>query len=147
MQEELMNIIVRHTRGAADEQDKCKLVEWLEESEENRRFYSLFMANCSLHETIASPSLYSDTESMIARLDARIDAAESQRRERMPLRLAGWAVAAVIAAVVSVFVFRGTGISRTAPVPTPTSSSSHGMINTDFSGTKRLRFFIQTSSM
>lgn len=112
-----MNIIVRHTRGAADEQDKRKLVEWLEESEENRRFYSLFMANCSLHETIASPSLYSDTESMIARLDARIDAAESQRRERMPLRLAGWAVAAVIAAVVSVFVFRGTGISRTAPVP------------------------------
>ena len=93
-----MNIIVRHTRGAADEQDKRKLVEWLEESEENRRFYSLFMANCSLHETIASPSLYSDTESM-------------------PLRLAGWAVAAVIAAVVSVFVFRGTGISRTAPVP------------------------------
>ncbi len=117
MQEELMNIIVRHTRGAADEQDKRKLVEWLEESEENRRFYSLFMANCSLHETIASPSLYSDTESMIARLDARIDAAESQRCERMPLRLAGWAVAAVIAAVVSVFVFRGTGISRTAPVP------------------------------
>ena len=112
-----MNIIVRHTRGAADEQDKRKLVEWLEESEENRRFYSLFMANCSLHETIASPSLYSDTESMIARLDARIDAAESQCRERMPLRLAGWAVAAVIAAVVSVFVFRGTGISRTAPVP------------------------------
>ena len=117
MQEELMNIIVRHTRGAADEQDKRKLVEWLEESEENRRFYSLFMANCSLHETIASPSLYSDTESMIARLDARIDAAESQRREHMPLRLAGWAVAAVIVAVVSVFVFRGTGISRTAPVP------------------------------
>lgn len=112
-----MNIIVRHSRGAADEQDKRKLVEWLEESEENRRFYSLFMANCSLHETIASPSLYSDTESMIARLDARIDAAESQRRERMPLRLAGWAVAAVIAAVVSVFVFRGTGISRTAPAP------------------------------
>lgn len=112
-----MNIIVRHTRGAADEQDKRKLVEWLEESEENRRFYSLFMANCSLHETIASPSLYSDTESMIARLDARIDAAESQHRERMPLRLAGWAVAAVIVAVVSVFVFRGTGINRTAPVP------------------------------
>lgn len=117
MQEEIMNIIVRHTRGAADEQDKRKLVEWLEESEENRRFYSLFMANCSLHETIASPSLYSDTESMIARLDARIDAAESQRRERMPLRLAGWAVAAVIVAVVSVFVFRGTGISRAVPVP------------------------------
>ena len=31
MQEELMNIIVRHTRGAADEQDKRKLVEWLVE--------------------------------------------------------------------------------------------------------------------
>lgn len=117
MQEEMMNIIVRHSRGAADEQDKRKLVEWLEESEENRRFYSLFMANCSLHETIASPSLYSDTESMMTRLGARIDAAESLRREHMPLRFAVWAVAAVLVVALSVFVFRGIDAGRTTPVP------------------------------
>ena len=123
MQEEIMNIIVRHSRGAANDQDKRKLVKWLEESDENRRFYSLFMANCSLHETIASPSLYSDTESMIARLGARIDASEFQRRGRMPFKYAGWALAAVCAVVLSVFVFRGIGTEKTIPVPMEQASN------------------------
>ena len=97
MQEEILNIIVRLSRGAGGDDDKARLLEWLEESEENRRFYSLFMATCSLHDTIASPSLYKDTESMIARLDARIDASESQRRWRLPLRSMGWVLASVAA--------------------------------------------------
>ena len=117
MQEEIMDIIVRHSRNAVNESDRRKLVEWLEESEENRRFYSLFMANCSLHDTIASPSLYNDTESMLARLGVRIDAAESQHRTYAPLRAVGWALAAVVAVVVSVLVFRGASFSEPAQVP------------------------------
>ena len=123
MQEEILNIIVRLSRGAGGDDDKARLLEWLEESEENRRFYSLFMANCSLHDTIASPSLYKDTESMIARLDARIDASESQRRWRLPLRSMGWVLASVAAVVLSFLVYRGVTADRTVPVPMETASN------------------------
>ena len=117
MQEELLDILVRHSRNAASPDDKKTLLNWLEESEENRRFFSLFMANCSLHDTISSPTLYNDTESMIARLGARIDASEAQRRARMPFRAIGWAMAAVAAVVVAVFVFRGVAADKTVPIP------------------------------
>ena len=61
--------------------------------------------------------MYNDTESMIARLGARIDASEAQRRARMPFRAIGWAMAAVAAVVVAVFVFRGVAADKTVPIP------------------------------
>ena len=107
MQDEIVDTIIKHIHHRADEGDKERLLEWLGRSRENKRFYSLFMANYSLHETISSDSLEHDRESMIARLNARIDAA-APRRARPA---AGWfaAFAAVAAAVALVFFVAGRG--------------------------------------
>ncbi|MBO6168886.1 MAG: FecR family protein [Bacteroidales bacterium] len=107
MQDEILGIILKNIRHCATEEEKAALLRWLENSEENRRFYSLFLANYSLHETISSEDLGRNSESMIARLNARIDAAESRRRRTLPRRSFLYAFAALAALVIGFFAVRG----------------------------------------
>ena len=123
MQEELLDIIVRQARNECTDTEKARLAAWLDESEENRRFYSLFLANCTLHDTISSPNLHKDTESMMARLGARIDAYESQKRSFPLMRTLTWALGAALAVMLSVLVFKGVMPARPAPEPMETISN------------------------
>ena len=86
MQDEFVDIIIKYLRHTVTEDEKARLLRWLEQSEENRRFYSLFVANYSLHDTISSEKMSRERESMIARLNARIDAAAPHRNRRPCMR-------------------------------------------------------------
>jgi len=114
MQDQILDIINRFQNRSASEEEKNQLAQWLEESEENRRFYSLFAANYSLHEAVTSPELNKDMEAMMARLDARISDSGRPRRFT-PARVAGFAFAFAAALAVLFFVFRG-GVSASSPV-------------------------------
>lgn len=98
MQDEIVELIIKHIHHNATDGENDALLSWLERSEENKRFYSLFVANYNLHETLSSESLNRDTEAMVARLNARIDAS-SPRFFRWTAWRAG-ALAAAFAAVV-----------------------------------------------
>ena len=102
MQDEIVDIIIKYLRHNVTEDERARLLQWLKQSEENKRFYSLFVANCSLHNTISSDNLNRDRESMVARLNARIDAAAPRRNFR-PLYLAFASVAAAALALLLVF--------------------------------------------
>ena len=90
MQDEIVDLIIKQIRRSATEEEKEKLLSWLQKSEENRRFYSLFAANYNLHDTLTSETLSRDTESMIARLNARIDAAPPSLFSRKSWRSPRW---------------------------------------------------------
>lgn len=118
MQDNLIELITRHLRQEATEQEQDSLLRWLEESEENRRFYTLFSANYSLHEKLSSPSLERETESMVARLNARIDASSSPARRRMSFKPFAWAFAFAAVLAVAFVVFRGIpGGKQPEPAP------------------------------
>ena len=102
MQDEIVDIIIKYLRHSVTEDERARLLQWLKQSEENKRFYSLFVANCSLHNTISSDNLNRDRESMVARLNARIDAA-TPRRSFRPLYLAFASVAAAALALLFAF--------------------------------------------
>ena len=106
MQDHIVDIISKYLNRTASEDEKRQMTAWLEESEENRRFYSLFVANCSLHDTVSSPSLNENMEAMMARLDARISEAEQLRRNRHP-KLAAFALSFAAVLLALFFVFRG----------------------------------------
>ena len=103
MQDEIIDIIIKSLRHTGTEDDKARLLQWLNQSEENKRFYSLFVANYSLHYTISSDKLSRDRESMINRLNARIDAA-APRRSFRSLYIGLASVAAAALALLLVFL-------------------------------------------
>lgn len=119
-----IDLITRYLRHEATEQEQEALVRWLEESEENRRFYSLFAANYSLHESLSSPDMARETESMVTRLNARIDAEmEQSSRRRQYFGAFALAFAAVVAAVFLVFRNSPAGMAP-APVPMETVANN-----------------------
>lgn len=130
MQDHIADIISKYLKKTATDDEKREMASWLEESEENRRFYSLFAANCSLHETVTSPALNRDVEAMMARLDARIAESEQLRR-RIPARIALCAFSFAAAVALLFFVFKGTSVMAPArPQPAElavnnTSSTIH----------------------
>ena len=103
MQDNIVKLITNHLNNSGTVAEKEELLSWLEESEENKRFYSLFVANYSLHETVTSENLNEDIDCMLGRLGARIDAHEAGRR-KMP---GNWffAAVAVCAAALALFLF------------------------------------------
>lgn len=117
MQDEIIDIIVKQIHNSASDSEKGLLLDWLARSEENKRFYSLFLANYTLHDSLTSGSLERDRESMINRLNARIDAVP--QRPVFPFR--GWVAGfAAVAAAVALFVFfnwRGARPAEEAPAP------------------------------
>jgi len=118
MQDDIVNLISKHLRHTDSDEEKAQLLQWLEQSEENRRFYSLFSANYSLHETLTSPDLNGDIDAMLNRLDARIEASEPVRR---PVSLwKGAALAFSFAAVIAlafILPWRRQATVQEAPVP------------------------------
>ncbi len=118
MQDNIVTILNKQVAGSCTEEEKELLLGWLEESEENRRFYSLFMANCTLHQTLTSEALNRDTESMLMRLNARIEESDLSR-SRFWKNGFTWAFAAAIALVLGFFALRGIGGAPAEPAAPP----------------------------
>ena len=114
MQDYIVSLIIKHLNHSASFQEEDELVAWLEASEENKRFYSLFVANYSLHSTVTSDRLGDDIDTMLGRLDARIDAHEAARRR--PLRHWPLAALAAVAAALALILFLP---ARQEPVAEP----------------------------
>lgn len=93
--------------GTASEEQERAVCEWLEAAEENRRFFAEFTTNATLHETIVDPEFENNREDMLARLNSRIDASESEKARRpfsFVSAAAGFLAAMAIAAVVALCV-------------------------------------------
>lgn len=116
MQDEIVDLIIKQIRRSATEEEKEKLLSWLQKSEENRRFYSLFAANYNLHDTLTSETLSRDTESMIARLNARIDAAPPSLFSRKSWRMGGLALAFAALVLAVIMVIR-PGVKAPQAIP------------------------------
>lgn len=99
--------IYRFLTGRATEADERRLLDWLETSDKNRsRFFELAAIH-TLHRTLASKELDSRRDAMLHRLNARIDADETMRRQLRRKRFALWRrisiAAAIAAAIVTTF--------------------------------------------
>lgn len=116
MQDEIVDLIIKQIRRSSTEEEKEKLLSWLQKSEENRRFYSLFAANYNLHDTLTSETLSRDTESMIARLNARIDAAPPSLFSRKSWRMGGLALAFAALVLAVIMVIR-PGVKAPQAIP------------------------------
>ena len=116
MQDEIVDLIVKQIRRSATAEEKETLLSWLQKSEENRRFYSLFAANYNLHDTLTSETLSRDTESMIARLNARIDAAPPSLFSRKSWRMGGLALAFAALVLAVIMVIR-PGVKASQAIP------------------------------
>ena len=116
MQDEIVDLIIKQIRRSATEEEKETLLSWLQKSEENRRFYSLFAANYNLHDTLTSETLSRDTESMIARLNARIDAAPPSLFSRKSWRMGGLALAFAALVLAVIMVIR-PGVKASQAIP------------------------------
>lgn len=92
--------------NASPEQEKL-IFEWLECSEENRRFFAELSSNVTLHETLADSSFDEHREDMIARLNSRIDAEEEpvqKHKSSFHATIIGLLAASVAAAVAAIFI-------------------------------------------
>lgn len=83
------------------------ILEWLEESDENKRYFSDLITHVSLHSTLRNPVIDKKEKEMLDRLDLRIDA-ESIRSASLWKRVAGIssALAFAVACVAIFFIIR-----------------------------------------
>lgn len=114
-----LTILQEFISGKATPEQERLVYEWLESSEENRRFFVGFTTNATLHETLISPDFLSHREDMISRLNSRIDAGEEQTQRRsfsFTSAFAGFAAAVAAAIVTAVFLFHPLRLHPGNPV-------------------------------
>lgn len=102
------SLIYRHLAGISSPEDECLLEKWLSSSQEHRDFYLQMKSVWTICNTLKSETLQQDSIRMLARLNARIDAEETAkknlRRRKKACRRWWWgAAAAAICAIVSLF--------------------------------------------
>ena len=121
MQDDFLFLVLKNLRRENTPEERAALLRLLDESEENRRIFAEMAASFSMHETLASPALPYDTDRMLTRLNARIDAATPlvSRRHRFPW-MRTWAVACAVAAVLvlGLWVFPRLKVSASVPFET-----------------------------
>ncbi len=112
IREDIDAIIERHLFDQTTDEDAAILLEWLEESEDNREYYAHLAAVFAARRAISSNERRS--EAMLIRLNERIDADEANPVAR-PRRKKRWYYAA-IAAGIAIGVIMGLKLSAPAPV-------------------------------
>jgi len=125
---DIIRIISGYVKHSATREEERILLEWLRKSDENKRFFTTLMANMSLHDAIADRNLSTDSEQMLSRLNARIDAEEGSGSRKKFIGI-NWryAVGAIAAAVViCFFLFKGgkNSIFDRAPMEVAANTTS-----------------------
>lgn len=126
MENNMLELIIKNLRGECSRLETLQLMQWLEASSENRRFYADFSANWGLHESLTSPSIAGDTERMLTRLNARIDAGEQKARRRFGRKHWGTVAAAALSlclVVAGVFLLRNISLSPSEHLETLANQS------------------------
>ena len=80
MQEKYISLIDKYLHNTISEEEKTAMISWLEENQENR---DLFAAMASVSSAAEKLKDHADEESMMARLNARIDAEQDRAAETM----------------------------------------------------------------
>lgn len=98
---DIIPILSRYLSREATELEKQLLLRWLEEAEENRRFFSDFAANYSLHRTLSDPEFGRRIDDMSLRIGSRIDGERKRSRS-----IFGWlAIAASLVLIAGLALF------------------------------------------
>ncbi len=109
---EIVRIISRYAKHIATEDEQKTLLEWLKSSDENKRFFTNFMANMSLHEAISDRNLRDDSDNMLTRLNSRIDAEEGISGNFRKFKFAWkYAVGVAAALLLGVFLLKDSKLS------------------------------------
>ncbi len=117
--EEYLRLMLRQTDGTATDAEKSALAEWLEASPSNREYFASLSALRKVSSTLDS---YKDnTERMLSRLNARIDAEEGGIFNKGSRRRGSFKAVWISAASVAAAFVVGAGVlhlTRTAKVDT-----------------------------
>ncbi len=105
-------IIERYLFGQTTDEETASFLEWLEESEENKEYYAHLAAIFAANRALATCEKRS--ESMLIRLNERIDAEEDNPAAR-PRRKKRWYYAAAVAGIV-IGILLGLKLSEQEPV-------------------------------
>lgn len=89
-----LDLVKKYIEKNTTDEENSRILQWLEESEDNPRYLAELMTNISVHSVLDSESLPDDTNRMLSRLNARID---SQNRKR-PSAFMGFIVTSLAAA-------------------------------------------------
>ena len=129
MQDDFLFLAIKNLRREDTPAERAALLRCLEKSEENRRIFAEMAASFSLHETLASPALPYDTDRMLSRLNARIEASAPavSGAKRVPWGRI-WAIACSVAAVLLLGVWVFPRLKVSSPVPFETLSNVEGDI-------------------
>lgn len=105
MDEKILKIITKYLENTATEEENARLLEWLEESEDNRVFFINVISNMSLHETRNDPDSARKAEKALARIDARIDEEEKTIAKNKKRSYSWvWAFAAAASVVIAIVI-------------------------------------------
>ena len=127
MQDDFLFLVLKNLRRENTPEEHAVLLRLLNESEENRRIFAEMAASFSMHETLASPALPYDTDRMLSRLNARIDATIPfvPKKRRFPW-VQTWAVACAVAAVLVLGLWLFPHLKVSASVPFETIANVEG---------------------
>lgn len=104
-----INLIGKYVKGETTPEEEREILLWLEQSEENVRFFSEVASNMALHSRLMDESSDDDIEAVISRLTSRIDSVSGRKPEsdgrRYVWRTACVALVSAAAAVGAVFLF------------------------------------------
>lgn len=108
MTDHIYTLIIKHLRQETSREEEQALIDWLHENEENRRFYTFFVANLSLHETQVSPDFEERRERMVNRLGARIEEETVRKKKGGILKWISFTAVAAAVAVIGIFLHRSS---------------------------------------
>lgn len=105
-------LISRYLKGIASEEELNTLVKWMEDSDENAKYFAELAYIYSAYQTITSSKLQVEKELMLLRLNERIDSEAklkqaSKRNFRIKFIKTSLSIAAVISVIILSFFFFG----------------------------------------
>ena len=110
-----ITLLMKYGQGLTSPEEERDILLWLEQSEENMRFFSDMLSNISIHSELTSASSEEECEAMVSRLNARIDGDDGRSPRKALLRWIPSAAAFAVAALFAVLFFNGR--QGEAPVP------------------------------
>lgn len=120
-------LIRKYLNDSTTDSENRAILEWLEQSEENRKLFSLASASGAFDSMLESETLEDDTESMLCRLNARIDAEEKQKRFRRNISTAvHWTITATACLGLLLTLFFHSDMTGVSKEPELRSSYSNG---------------------
>ena len=106
----------KYVRHESSPEEEKAILEWLEESEDNPRYFAELLSNMSVHDALSDTAMHERREQMCARLNTRIDA-DARERRRVRRTLAAFASGFAAACLAALTLFFSLDASRRSSGP------------------------------